>query len=155
MFLEGGDPIKPELESLAVKPLPQLDEEDLRLQLPTVLMTFRSVAKDDAYQPASRDIMIGCVRTMAVSQKKDPPKPGYRNGEFSFENVQLIAPKGFTIEPQKGMVEAGILKPVTITWTPPAGYDPNKVMEASVVVTLKGDASEQFRVMLHAMVVSE
>jgi hypothetical protein len=33
-------------------------------------MTFRSVAKDDAYQPASRDIMIGCVRTMAVSQKK-------------------------------------------------------------------------------------
>ncbi|XP_060590973.1 uncharacterized protein LOC132745958 isoform X2 [Ruditapes philippinarum] len=147
MFLEGGDPIKPELESLAVKPLPQLDEEDLRLQLPTVLMTFRSVAKDDAYQPASRDIMIGCVRTMAVSQKK--------NGEFSFENVQLIAPKGFTIEPQKGMVEAGILKPVTITWTPPAGYDPNKVMEASVVVTLKGDASEQFRVMLHAMVVSE
>ncbi|XP_053379519.1 cilia- and flagella-associated protein 74-like isoform X2 [Mercenaria mercenaria] len=160
MFIDGGDPIKPEIESLAVKPTPQLDDDELKQQMPSVLMTFRSVAKDDAYQPANRDILIGCVRTMAVSQKKDPPKPGYRdkairNGEFTFENVQLLAPKGFSIDPQKGMVEAGILKPVTITWTPPAGYDPNQVMEASVVVTLKGDATEQYKVMLHAMVVSE
>lgn len=34
-------------------------------------------------------------------------------------------------------------------------FQPNQPMEASVVVTMKGDVTEQNRIMLHAMVVSE
>lgn len=78
-----------------------------------------------------------------------------QNGEFQFDNVQLITQKGFNIEPQKGMVEAGGLKPVTFTWTPPAGHDPNTPVEASVMLTLKGDVTEQIKVMLRAFVVSD
>ena len=43
---------------------------DLKHHLPVVLVTLQSVFKDDAYIPASKEIQIGCVRTMAVSQKK-------------------------------------------------------------------------------------
>lgn len=53
------------------------------------------------------------------------------------------------------MVEAGGLKPVTFTWTPPAGHDPNTPVEASVMLTLKGDVTEQIKVMLRAFVVSD
>lgn len=55
----------------------------------------------------------------------------------------------------QGMVEAGGLKPVTFTWTPPAGHDPNTPVEASVMLTLKGDVTEQIKVMLRAFVVSD
>ncbi|XP_052267472.1 cilia- and flagella-associated protein 74-like isoform X2 [Dreissena polymorpha] len=154
MFIEGGDPLKPDLESLAVKLTPHIEEEDLKLILPPVLVTLRSTALEDSFVPATRDIYVGCVRTMAVSQKKEL-KPGYRNGEFTFENIQSITQKGFNIDPQKGMVEAGVLKPVTITWTPPQGFIQNEVCETSVVVTLKGDVAEQFRILLRAMVVSK
>lgn len=154
MFIEGGDPLHTDIESLAVRPAPQLSEDDILQQMKTVLVTLKCISKEDGIVPVPREIYIGCVRTMAVSQKKDP-KPGYRNGEFTFDNVQLVNQKGFTIDPQKGMVEAGVLKPINISWTPPAGYDPNQSMEASVVVTLKGEVAEQFRILLRAMTVSE
>ena len=31
--------------------------------------------------------------------------------------------RGFHVDPQKGMVEAGTHKAVKITWTPPKGHD--------------------------------
>ncbi|VDH89650.1 Hypothetical predicted protein [Mytilus galloprovincialis] len=53
------------------------------------------------------------------------------------------------------MVEAGNLKPVTVTWSPPPGHDPNEPVEASIILTLKGDITEQVKVMLRAYVVSD
>ena len=46
-----------------------------------------------------------------------------QNGEFFFDNLTMVTPKGFQIEPQKGMVEAGAYKTVKITWSPPKGHD--------------------------------
>ena len=34
------------------------------------LVTVRSVAQETDFQQGARDIFVGCVRTMAVSQKK-------------------------------------------------------------------------------------
>ena len=124
-----------------------LEEEDLKSLIPSVLFSVKSIAKESEFVPGSRDLFVGCVRTMAVSQKK--------NGEFQFENVASITTKGFNIDPQRGMVEAGNLKPVTITWAPPPGHDPNEPVEASVILTLKGDITEQVKVMLRAYVVSD
>ena len=39
---------------------------------PPVLVTLQSVANESGFSVASRDILVGCVRTMAVSQKKVP-----------------------------------------------------------------------------------
>jgi len=38
-------------------------------------MMFYSVAKDGVFSTATSDLTIGCVRTMAVSQKKVRPHP--------------------------------------------------------------------------------
>ncbi|XP_056018167.1 cilia- and flagella-associated protein 74-like isoform X2 [Ostrea edulis] len=156
MFVHETDDRTPDIESLAEETPVLTEDEDGKLLPTPVLFTLRSIAKENDFIPASRDLFVGCVRTMAVSQKKDGKGASKRsNGEFQFENVQLITPKGFNIEPQKGMVEAGALKPVTFTWTPPAGHDPNTPVEASVMLTLKGDVTEQVRVMLRAFVVSD
>ena len=52
----------------------------------------------------------------------------FQNGEFFFDNPATIATQGFTIDPQRGMVEAGALKPVTVTWTPPKGHDVSRLI---------------------------
>lgn len=36
----------------------------------SVLLMFYSVARDGVFSTATEDLIIGCVRTMAVSQKK-------------------------------------------------------------------------------------
>lgn len=53
------------------------------------------------------------------------------------------------------MVEAGAIKPVTITWSPPPGHDPNQPVDASILLTLRGDTVDQFKIMLRAIVVSD
>lgn len=156
MFVHGMDERTPDIESLAEETPAPTEDEDGKLLPTPILFTLRSIAKENDFIPASRDLFVGCVRTMAVSQKKDGKGASkHGNGEFQFDNVQLITQKGFNIEPQKGMVEAGGLKPVTFTWTPPAGHDPNTPVEASVMLTLKGDVTEQIKVMLRAFVVSD
>ena len=35
-----------------------------------ILLMFYSVARDGVFSTATEDLIIGCVRTMAVSQKK-------------------------------------------------------------------------------------
>ncbi|KAK7093572.1 cilia- and flagella-associated protein 74-like [Littorina saxatilis] len=148
MFMEGGDPLYPDIESLSVAPTVTKGEEDSKISHTThMLFTMKSHMKDEAFLPATRDVLVCCVRTMALSQKK--------NGEFQFENLQPLTQKGFTVDPQKGMTEAGAKKAVTITWTPPQGHDPGKTVEETMLVTLKGDVTEQYQLMLRAMVVSE
>ncbi|KAI0214112.1 hypothetical protein LSAT2_000786 [Lamellibrachia satsuma] len=165
MYLEGGEALLPEMESLSMIPPAEVEEVSIDLPVrargrnqtvvdPTkahvpqpLLVTLQSIAGETEFSVASRDILVGCVRTMAVSQKK--------NGEWSFENVQPLTNLGFTIEPQKGMVEAACKKPVTITWTPPPGHNSSHPVETSVMCTLKGDVTEQVKVMLRALIVSE
>ncbi|XP_070561828.1 cilia- and flagella-associated protein 74-like isoform X2 [Ptychodera flava] len=147
MYVLGGDEITPCVESLAAGPLPEEEEGEAKPQAVPVLLTFRSVGKEEGHQPATRSIEIGCIRTMAVSQKK--------NGEFIFDNINAITAKGFQIDNQKGMVEAGATKTVNFTWVPQPGHDPNATVEASIVLNMKGDIAERFNVLLRAMVVSE
>lgn len=152
MYIEGFDERSPDVESLAEKPSLHTEDEDTKALPEPILFTLQSIAKESEFIPASRELHVGCVRTMAVSQKKDGKS---KNGEFQFENVQSITQKGFNIEPQKGMVEAGAIKPVTITWSPPPGHDPNQPVDASILLTLRGDTVDQFKIMLRAIVVSD
>ncbi|XP_077980899.1 cilia- and flagella-associated protein 74-like isoform X2 [Glandiceps talaboti] len=147
MYVVGGDEIMTCVESLAAGPLPEEEEGEVKPPAVPVLLSFRSVGKEDGHQPATRSIEIGCIRTMAVSQKK--------NGEFIFDNINMITAKGFQIDTQKGMVEAGSTKTVNFTWIPQAGHDPNATVEASIVLNMKGDVAERYNILLRAMVVSE
>ncbi|KAK6965102.1 cilia- and flagella-associated protein 74 [Biomphalaria glabrata] len=150
MYIEGYDQLLPSQESLALSPYYLEDEEqDGKLNVPAsppALITIKSLMLNETIQPGSRTLYVGCVRTMAVSQKK--------NGEFSIEGLQNLIQKGFTVEPQKGMIEAGVKKTVNFTWTPPANHDPNVLVEETATITLKCDGSEQITLMIQAMVVT-
>ena len=43
---------------------------DVKLPPQTMLVSLYSQAQDTEFLPATRDIYVGCVRTMAISQKK-------------------------------------------------------------------------------------
>ncbi|XP_022101858.1 cilia- and flagella-associated protein 74-like [Acanthaster planci] len=148
MYLLGGDQMQPPVESLAVVPVTD-EEEDPKALPPAIptLLSFRALSKEDETVPASRQLQVGCIRTMAISQKK--------NGEFFFDNLNMVTPKGFAVDTQRGMVEAGMTRAVNITWTPPKGHDPNMVIEASIIFNLKGDVLERYNLILRAQVVTE
>ncbi|XP_038060641.1 cilia- and flagella-associated protein 74-like [Patiria miniata] len=148
MYVMGGDPMQPAVESLAVVPVTE-EEEDPKALPPAIplLLSFRALGKEDQTIAATRQLQVGCIRTMAVSQKK--------NGEFFFDNLNMVTPKGFSVDTQRGMVEAGMTRPVNITWAPPKGHDPNMVIEASVIFNLKGDVLERYNLLLRAQVVTE
>ncbi|KAM5125949.1 uncharacterized protein ACMZJ9_021248, partial [Mantella aurantiaca] len=101
---------------------------------------------EEELRPAVRELHVGCIRTLLSSGKK--------NVEFSWDNVQLLQEKGFTIEPVKAIVDAGQRKPISITWIPPAGYDPNKPETLAAKLMLKGDIVETYGILFCTQVVS-
>ncbi|XP_041480750.1 cilia- and flagella-associated protein 74-like [Lytechinus variegatus] len=150
MFLEGLDEIYPTVESLTLLPAPEeeevVDPKAVPPSIPT-LLSFKALSVDKEIKPATRQLHIGCIKSTAPTQKK--------NGEFFFDNAASLSVQGFQVEPQRGMVEAGNTKPVTFTWTPPKGHDPNLPIESSIIINLKGDILERYNILLRALVVSE
>nr|XP_054769266.1 cilia- and flagella-associated protein 74-like [Lytechinus pictus] len=150
MFLEGLDEIYPTVESLTLLPAPEEEEVvDPKAVPPSIpmLLSFKALSVDKEIKPATRQLHIGCIKSTAPTQKK--------NGEFFFDNAAALSVQGFQVEPQRGMVEAGNTKPVTFTWTPPKGHDPNLPIESSIIINLKGDILERYNILLRALVVSE
>lgn len=68
------------------------------------------------------------------------------------DGVPQLQQLGFTVDPQKGTLEPGTKKTITVSWTPSAGHDLNAVVEAVAILTLKGSATEQVRMLLRAFV---
>ncbi|CAN2388222.1 Cilia and flagella associated protein 74 [Pristimantis euphronides] len=143
MFLEGGDSIDVPSESLSIVPVGEEDSDEPVRSLPVTLQCTQT--KDDV-RPAVRELYIGCIRSLLSSSKK--------NGEFIWDNVQLLQQKGFTIEPVKAVVDAGQRKSVSINWMPPAGYDPSKPAMTTAKLTLKGDIIETYQVIFTTQVMS-
>ena len=57
--------------------------------------------------------------------------------EWSVEQANLIAGKGFSVDPLKSTVESDSSKPLTFTWTPPEDYDVCRTVYFIVCVLLK------------------
>ncbi|XP_044137811.1 cilia- and flagella-associated protein 74 [Bufo gargarizans] len=144
MFVEGGDPIDVPTDSLSIVPV---NDEESAETVSSLLVTLEYTQTEDELRPAVRELYIGCIRTLSSSTKK--------NVEFVWDNVQLLQQKGFTIEPVKAVVDAGQRKTVSITWIPPAGYDPsNPATMTTAKLTLKGDITVTYQVIFTTQVVS-
>uniref|UniRef100_A0A8C5MY74 Cilia and flagella associated protein 74 n=1 Tax=Leptobrachium leishanense TaxID=445787 RepID=A0A8C5MY74_9ANUR len=141
MYLEGSDPLDVPVESLGIIPAPE-EEEALK----TILVSFQCTQTEAGLAPAARDLRVGCIHSTLMPTKK--------NVEFTWDNVQLLQQKGFTIEPIKSMVDPGQQKTVSIRWIPPAQYDPSKPATTMAKLTLKGDVTEVYQVILATQVVS-
>ncbi|XP_040181822.1 cilia- and flagella-associated protein 74 isoform X2 [Rana temporaria] len=141
MYIEGGDLLDVSTESLCSIPAIEGDEP-----ANTLLVTLQCAQTEEELRPAVRELHVGCIRTMLSSAKK--------NVEFSWDNIQLLQQKGFTIEPVKALVDAGQRKPISINWIPPAGYDPNKPETTTAKLTMKGDITETYQIIFCTQVVS-
>ncbi|KAL7399008.1 hypothetical protein ABVT39_018484 [Epinephelus coioides] len=148
MYVVGGDMLTVPIESL-LPPLitgqSQLTAESDVMEKPTIplLLTLRASYSAGVIAPAVRELQVGCIRSS---------QPNKKSGEFHWDNVASLQHQGFTVEPSKGTVETGHKRTITVTWTPHSGYKPHEVVQTCVLLTLKGDETDVYRVTLMASV---
>ncbi|XP_052338113.1 cilia- and flagella-associated protein 74 isoform X1 [Oncorhynchus keta] len=145
MYLCGGDPLA--VPTDAVHPLPASGDSEHTVDcekppLP-VLLTLRGVYREGAMSPAVRELEVGCICSTQPMAKK--------NVEFSWEGLQALQQRGFTVEPTRGTVDAGHRRTITVIWTPPCGLKPNEVVQVCAPLTLRGDETEVYSVTLLAL----
>lgn len=145
MYLDGYDASDFNSESLTTEEKPRDPESDLPEPPQTILLTFKSKISEGSFQPASRQIIVGCLKTNAFVGKK--------NGEWLLENFQHAQSLGFSVEQPKGVVDIDSTKPLEIVWTPPEGQSSSTPVEANMTLTLKADVALTYNVLLRALVV--
>ncbi|CAM4654020.1 unnamed protein product [Lepidochelys olivacea] len=147
MFVEGGDPLDVPVESLAITSPMSEEAAKGELEEPAkpLLLSLEYIQAESSGTPAVRELKIGAIRTAQFASKK--------NVEFSLDNLPLLQQKGFTIEPVKGTVDRGQIKCISVSWMPPADFDPDHPLMVAAVLTLKGDIKESYRVLFIARVV--
>ncbi|XP_057355599.1 cilia- and flagella-associated protein 74 isoform X3 [Manis pentadactyla] len=148
MFVEGGDPLDVPVESLTMTPTLALERREEAEELKPILVTLNYVQldTDTPAPPATRELQVGCIRTTQLTPKKSI--------EFSLDSIASLQHKGFTIEPSRGAVERGQTKTISISWVPPAYFDPDHPLTASALLQLRGDVKETYKVLLVAQVVT-
>ncbi|KAG8434383.1 hypothetical protein GDO86_012671 [Hymenochirus boettgeri] len=143
MYVEGVDALDVSVESLGIN---LVDEGELNEPVNTVLLTLQCIQRETSAEPGVRELRVGCIRTSLLPTKKSV--------EFQWDNVQSLQQNGFTVEPVKGLVEPGQCKPISVLWVPPAGYDPMNDGKTTAKLTLKGDITEHYQVILVTKVLS-
>lgn len=158
MFVEGGDPLDVPVESLTAIPVfdPRHREASSRPgplspeaeELRPILVTLDYIQfdTDTPAPPATRELQVGCIRTTQPSPKKTV--------EFSIDSVASLQHKGFSIEPSRGSVERGQTKTISISWVPPADFDPDHPLMVSALLQLRGDVKETYKVIFVAQVLT-
>ncbi|XP_032635957.1 cilia- and flagella-associated protein 74 isoform X3 [Chelonoidis abingdonii] len=147
MFVEGGDPLDVPLESLAITS-PMSEEAakgELEEPAKSLLLSLEYIQGETSGTPAVRELKIGAIRTAQFASKK--------NVEFSLDSLPVLQQKGFTIEPVKGTVDRGQIKCISVSWVPPADFDPDHPLMVAAVLTLKGDIKESYKVLFIARAV--
>ncbi|XP_036163507.1 cilia- and flagella-associated protein 74 isoform X4 [Myotis myotis] len=178
MFVEGGDPLDVPVESLTTIPAASSERregepprapppaggpaprrrapprpptgssipepEELRPIL--VTLDYVQLDTDTPAPPATRELQVGCIRTTQLSAKKTV--------EFSLDSLAALQHKGFSIEPAKGSVERGQTRTLSISWAPPADFDPDHPLMASALLQLRGDVKETYKVFFVAQVLA-
>ncbi|XP_058516983.1 cilia- and flagella-associated protein 74 [Ochotona princeps] len=148
MFVEGGDPLDVPVESLAMVPTSDPEHREDTEELKHILLTLNYVQLDtgSATPPATRELQVGCIRTTQLSPKKAV--------EFSLDSVAALQHKGFSVEPSRGMVERGQTKTITISWVPPADFDPDHPLMVSALLQLRAGMKETYKIIFVAHVVT-
>lgn len=51
-----------------------------------------------------------------------------------WDNMASLQQQGFSVEPSKGIVEAGHKRTITITWAPHSGYKVRKILNSENIL---------------------
>ncbi|NWZ94761.1 CFA74 protein, partial [Nesospiza acunhae] len=157
MFVEGGVPLDVPVESLAVtSPVaPQkalekgkvpalfiMEQGGIRLRSLLLLLEF----VEGSAEPARAEITVGAIQSPQLAAKKAV--------EFSLDSGPELRRAGFELDGAKGALERGQLKRIGVSWVPPADLQTSDPPLVSALLTVKGDITECYRVLLMARVVS-
>ncbi|XP_039940700.1 cilia- and flagella-associated protein 74 isoform X5 [Hirundo rustica] len=147
MFVEGGVPLDVPVESLAVtspvapqgalKGGPQEAVRSLLLLLEYV---------EGSAEPARAEITVGAIQSSVL--------PAKQAVEFSLDSGPELQRAGFELDGPRGALEPGQLQRIGVSWVPPADLQTSDPPLVSALLTVKGDITESYRVLLMARVVS-
>ncbi|XP_041275777.1 cilia- and flagella-associated protein 74 [Onychostruthus taczanowskii] len=141
MFVEGGVPLDVPVESLAVtSPLERGPQEAVRSLL--LLLEF----VEGSAEPARAEITVGAIQSPQLAAKKAV--------EFSLDGGPELQRAGFELAGPRGALQRGQLRRVGVSWVPPADLQTSDPPLVSALLTVKGDITESYRVLLMARVVS-
>ncbi|KAL1021090.1 hypothetical protein UPYG_G00008690 [Umbra pygmaea] len=145
MYLSGGDVLAGPTQATHPLPASMLSEDTVhREKIPmTVLLTLRGVYREGTMLPAVRELEVGCIRSTQPLVRK--------NVEFIWEGLQALHERGFSVEPTRGVIDAGHKHTISVIWTPPRGLKPNEVVQVCAPLILKGDETEVYNVTMLAL----
>ncbi|NXG17420.1 CFA74 protein, partial [Grallaria varia] len=157
MFVEGGVPLDVPVESLAVT-APVASQEALRGGLSvcpcaepaepvrSLLLLLEYVDGGGPAEPARAELRLGAVES--------PLLPAKKAVEFSLDSVPQLERAGMELEVPKGALDRGQERRVRVSWAPPPDLQVSDPPLVTALLTLKGDITEYYRVLLLARVVS-
>ncbi|NXI10503.1 CFA74 protein, partial [Irena cyanogastra] len=158
MFVEGGVPLDVPVESLAVtspvapqealkgekRKLKTIFPESEKISIMSLLLLLEFV--EGSAEPARAEITVGAIQSPLLAAKKAV--------EFSLDSGPELQRAGFELDGPKGALERGQLKRIGVSWVPPAELQTSDPPLVSALLTVKGDITESYRVLLMARVVS-
>ncbi|NXX25441.1 CFA74 protein, partial [Nicator chloris] len=153
MFVEGGVPLDVPVESLAVTS-PVTPQEALKGgKVPPLFImeqggiTVRSLLLVLEYVEGSAEAARAEITVGALLAAKKPV-------EFSLDSGPELQRAGFALDGARGALERGERQRIGVSWVPPADLQTSDPPLESALLTVKGDITESYRVLLMARVVS-
>ncbi|NWZ43925.1 CFA74 protein, partial [Brachypodius atriceps] len=148
MFVEGGVPLDVPVESLAVTS-PVAPREALKGgKVPPLSLLLLLEYVEGSAEPARAEITVGAIDSPGLAAKKP------LRVQFSLDSVPELRRAGFALDGPKGALERGQLRRIGVSWVPPADLQTSDPPLVSALLTVKGDITESYRVLLMARVVS-
>ncbi|NWQ59112.1 CFA74 protein, partial [Neopipo cinnamomea] len=157
MFVEGGDPLDVPVESLAVTSS-VVSQEALRAGLTvspclepqepvrSLLLLLEYVDGGGPAEPARAELRVGALETPLLAARKAV--------EFRLDSLPELERAGIAVEEPRGALDRGQERSVRVSWAPPADLQVSDPPLVTALLTLKGDITECYRVLLMARVVS-
>ncbi|NXT15665.1 CFA74 protein, partial [Prunella fulvescens] len=148
MFVEGGVPLDVPVESLAVtSPVERgktIFPESEKISIMSLLLLLEFV--EGSAEPARAEITVGAIKSPQLVAKKAV--------EFSLDSGPELQRAGFKLDGARGALERGQLKRIGVSWVPPADLQTSDPPLVSALLTVKGDITESYQVLLMARVVA-
>ncbi|NWS30156.1 CFA74 protein, partial [Polioptila caerulea] len=144
MFVEGGVPLDVPVESLAVTSPVKALKGGPREAVRSLLLLLEYV--EGSAEPARAEITVGAMQSPLLAAKKAV--------EFSLEGGAELPRAGFALDGPRGALERGQRQRIGVSWVPPADLQTSDPPLVSALLTVKGDITESYRVLLMARVVS-
>ncbi|NWY90131.1 CFA74 protein, partial [Loxia curvirostra] len=158
MFVEGGVPLDVPVESLAVTSPVAPQEALVKGKVPPLFIMEQGGIRhgnslllllefvEGSAEPARAEITVGAIQSPQMAAKKAV--------EFRMDSGPELRRAGFELDGAKGALERGQLKRIGVSWVPPADLQTSDPPLVSALLTVKGDITESYRVLLMARVVS-